>query len=182
MELYEFLLFLHIAFAVVWVGGTVIVQFLSLPVLNSGDPQRLAQFAGDVAVLANRVFTPAALGTVVAGFALVWESEFWTLGDDWIVIGLVLFAVTFVAGVAFLGPESGRVKKAIEAEGPAAAQGRVRRLLVLSRIDVLVLLLIIFDMSVKPSFDDAGWLIAAVLVAAAIAAAVTVPAMRVRPA
>jgi uncharacterized membrane protein len=181
LSLYEFLLFLHIAFAVIWIGGTVMIQFLALPVLAAGDPTRLAEFSGNVARIGNRVFIPASLGAVLAGFALVWEAEFWTLGDDWIVIGLVLFAVTFLTGATFLGPESGRVKKLIETEGPEAAQGRIRRLLVLSRIDIIVLFLILFDMSVKPSFDDGWTMLGALLAAAALAFAFTAPAFRARP-
>jgi uncharacterized membrane protein len=181
VTLYEFLLFVHIAFAVIWVGGAVIFQFLALPVLASGDPIRLAQFAGDTGRTGNLVFTPAALGAVLVGFALVWEAEFWSLGDDWIVIGLLLFAVTFLTGVAFLGPESGRIKKLIEAEGPAAAQARIRRLLILSRLDLVVLFLIIFDMSVKPSIDDGWTLVGALVVAIALAFAFTAPALRARP-
>jgi uncharacterized membrane protein len=182
VELYDFLLFVHIAFAVIWIGGAAIIQFLALPVLASGDARRLATFAGDVGRIGNLVFTPAALLTVLAGFALVWEAEFWSLGDDWIVIGLVLFGISFLTGVAFLGPESGRIKKLIEAEGPEAAQPRIRRLLILSRIDLVVLFLIIFDMSVKPSLDDGWTIVGALLVAIALAFAFTAPALRARPA
>lgn len=42
MTLYEFLLFVHIASAVIWVGGASMIQFLSAPVLASGNPNRLA--------------------------------------------------------------------------------------------------------------------------------------------
>jgi hypothetical protein len=53
---------------------------------------------------------------------------------------------------------------------------------VLTRIDLMILFLIIFDMSVKPSFDDSGTLLGAFAVAAALAALFTVPALRERPA
>jgi hypothetical protein len=52
---------------------------------------------------------------------------------------------------------------------------------VLTRIDLMVLFLIIFDMSVKPSFDD-GWTIVGGLAgAAALAALLTVPTLRAGP-
>ena len=35
---------------------------------------------------------------------LVIESDFYGFGDDWIVIALVLYATTFLAGLLFLGP------------------------------------------------------------------------------
>ncbi len=182
MSLYEFLLFLHIAAAAVWVGGGAMIQFFALGVLASRDPNRLAQFAGEVGRIGNRALVPASLVALLAGFGLVWEGEFVKIGDDWIVIGLILFAITFVAGAAFFGPESGRIKKLIEGEGPAAAAARIRRLIVLTRLDLMLLFLIIFDMSVKPSFDDVGALVGAVLAAAALAALITIPTLRSRPA
>jgi uncharacterized membrane protein len=179
---YEFLLFVHIAFAVIWVGGAAMFQFFGLRVLASGDADRLAEFAGNVEWAGTRILVPAALGALLAGFGLVWESDFWGIGDDWIVIGLILFAITFVAGAGFFGPESGRVKKLIDSEGAAAAQQRVRRLIVLTRIDLMILFLLIFDMSVKPSFDDGWTLLGAIAVAAALAALFTLPTLRARPA
>jgi len=179
---YEFLLFLHVSFAVIWVGGAAMFQFFGLRVLASGDPNRLAEFAGNVEWAGSRVLVPAALGALLAGFGLVWESDFWTIGDDWIVIGLILFAITFLAGAGFFGPEAGRVKRLIDSEGAAAAQGRVKRLIALTRIDLMILFLLIFDMSVKPSFNDGLTLLGAVGVAAALAALVTLPTLRARPA
>jgi uncharacterized membrane protein len=182
MTLYEFLLFVHVAAAVVWVGGAAMIQFFGVGALASRDPNRLAQFGGEVERIGNRVLVPAALTALLAGFGLVWEGEFVKIGDDWIVIGLILFAISFVAGAAFFGPESGRIKKLIEAEGPVAAAARIRRLIVLTRFDLMLLFLIVFDMTVKPSFDDVGTLVGAVLVAAALAALITVPTIRARTA
>ena len=182
MTFYEFLLFVHIASAAIWVGGGAMIQFFGLRVLASGDSNRLADFAGNVEWVGSRVLTSASLLALLSGLGLVWESEFWGFGDDWIVIGLILFAITFLAGAGFFGPESGRIKKLIESEGADAAQPRVKRLLVLTRIDLMILFLIIFDMSVKPSFDDGGTLLGAIAVAAALAALFTVPALRARPA
>jgi uncharacterized membrane protein len=182
LTFYEFLLFAHIACAVIWAGGAAMFQFFGLRVLASGDPNRLAEFAGNVEWAGTRVLVPASLGALLTGFGLVWESEFWGIGEDWIVIGLILFALTFLAGAAFFGPESGRVKKLIDSEGAAAAQGRVTRLIVLTRIDLMILFLPIFDMSVKPSFDDGWTLLGTVAVAGALAALFTVPTLRARPA
>jgi uncharacterized membrane protein len=182
LTFYEFLLFVHIASAAIWVGGGAMLQFIGLRVLASGDSNRLADFAGNVEWVGNRFLTSASLVALLSGFGLVWESDFWGIGDDWIVIGLILFGITFLAGAGFFGPESGRIKKLIESEGAAAAQGRIRRLIVLTRIDLMILLLIIFDMSVKPSFDDGGTLLGAIAVAAALAALFTVPTLRARPA
>jgi uncharacterized membrane protein len=171
VEWYEFLLFVHIAMAVIWVGGGAMMQFFGLRAINAPDPMRLAQFGQDVEWIGNRVLVPSSLLAVVSGILLVIDSEFWGFGDDWIVIGLLLFAVTFLAGALFFGPESGRLGKLVEAEGPTApvVQERMRRLLALTRADLMLLFLIIFDMVVKPEWGDASlWI--AVLVFAALGA------------
>ena len=171
MSLYEFLLFVHIAMAVTWVGGAAMMQFFGLRAMRATDPMRLADLGADIEWIGNRVLVPSALLAVVSGVLMVIESEVWGFGDDWIVIGIVLFAITFLAGTAFFGPESGRLGKLVEAEGPTspAVLAKLKRLLALTRADLMLLFLIIFDMSVKPFWGDASlWI--AVLVFAALAA------------
>jgi uncharacterized membrane protein len=51
---YDFLKFLHMSFAVIWVGGGVIVQFFALRALASGSAERLTQFALDVEWVGSR--------------------------------------------------------------------------------------------------------------------------------
>lgn len=180
MTWYDLWLFLHISFAVLWVGGGAVVQLFALRALAARSPERLAQFAGDAEWIGGRFLTVFGAGAFLTGIALVVNAEFWDFGDDWIVIGLVLFAVTFVTGAAFLGPEAGRVGKLVAAEGASspAAQARIRRILLVSRIDLVVLFLIIFDMAVKPSFEDGWTIVGALVVAAALAALLVLPARR----
>ncbi|MDQ3823679.1 MAG: DUF2269 domain-containing protein [Actinomycetota bacterium] len=185
MSLYELLLFLHVAMAAIWAGGAVMIQFFALRILGSGEPARQAALGGDVEWIANRLLIPASLLAVVTGVAMVIESDAWSFGDDWVVIGLVLFAITFVAGTFFFGPESKRIGKLAEAEGPtsAAVQARVGRILAFTRPDIVLLFLIIFDMSVKPSFGDVSlWVAVAVAAVLAFLLARHGLATRVQPA
>jgi uncharacterized membrane protein len=169
MSWYTFLLFIHIAFAVAWVGGGMMIQFFALRALRAG-PQRLATLALDVEWVGLRVLTPASALAFVSGVLLVIEGP-WSFGDTWITIGLVLYAVTFLGGAAFFGPESGRIGKLLGEQGgdSSEAQARIRRILVLSRLDLVLLFLILFDMAVKPDFGDEG-AVAFGLGAAALAA------------
>jgi uncharacterized membrane protein len=180
---YEFLLYVHISMAVIWVGGGFASQFFALRALRATDPTRLASFAADVEWVGTRIFAPASGLAFVSGIWLVLDSDFWGFGDDWIVIALVLFAVTFLAGMLFFGPESGRISKLVAAEGAdsPAAQARIQRILAITRADLVLLFLIVFDMAVKPSFDDV-WLYVAILVAAGVAAVLVRNGLRARPA
>jgi uncharacterized membrane protein len=153
---YEFLLFAHISVAVIWVGGATMMQFFALRAMRASDPMRLADFGADVEWIANRVLIPSSALALVTGILLVIDSDFWGFGDDWIVIGLILFAITFLAGALYFGPETGRLGKLAESEGPASPlfQARLQRQLALTRADLMVLFLLIFDMTVKPSWGD----------------------------
>ena len=83
-----------------------------------------------------------------------------------IVIGLALYATTFLAGLLFLGPEAGRVGK-LTAEGSPEAGPRTLRLIFFSRLDLALLFLLVYDMAVKPELGDASffWGVAGAVVA-----------------
>ena len=151
-----FLLFVHVAMAIVWVGGALMMQFFGIRASMSGDPARMAALGQDIEWIAHRVFTPASLAAFVSGILLVVESDFYGFGDDWIVMGLVLYATTFFAGILFLGPESGRIGK-LPPGSPEMGQ-RILRLIMLARLDLVLLFLIVYVMTVKPQWDDSALL------------------------
>lgn len=170
MTWYTFLLFVHVSMAVVWIGGGLMMQLFGLRASMSGDPARLAAVGQDIEFIAIRTFLPASLLAFVSGVLLVIESDFYGFGDDWIVIGLLLYATTFFAGLLFLGPESGRVGK-LASEGSPEAGPRTARLLLLTRLDLVLLFLMIYDMTVKPDFGDMAsilWGLAGAVVAAGV--------------
>jgi uncharacterized membrane protein len=163
----ELLLFLHISAAVIWIGGGLMMQFFGLRASMSGDPRRLGELGEDIEWIANRVFIPSSLGAFVTGVLLVIESDFYGFGDDWIVIGLLLYATTFLAGLLFLGPESARIGK-LMVEGSPEVGPRTMRLILLARLDLVLLFLLLYDMAVKPELFDRALLEG--LAAAALAA------------
>jgi uncharacterized membrane protein len=172
MNSYELLLFVHIAGAIVWIGGGLVTQFFALRILRTNDARRLAAFAADVEWIGTRVFLPTSLVVVVAGILLMFDGD-WAWSRAWIVLALILYAITFAAGAGFFGPEAGRISKLIESQGPESpeAQARIRRILVLTRLDLILLFAIVYLMSVKPTLGDAGELLlgaAAMAVAAAL--------------
>lgn len=166
MTWYTFLLFLHVSMAVIWIGGGLMMQLFAVRATSLGDPARSAAVAADIEFLAVRTFVPASLLAFLSGVLMVVESDFYGFGDDWIVIGLALYATTFLAGLLYLGPEAGRVGKLSEAGSPDAGP-RTLRLIMLARLDLVLLFLIVYDMTVKPDFDDAAsilWGVAGALV------------------
>jgi uncharacterized membrane protein len=147
---YEVWKTIHILMAVIWVGGAFTVQVLALLAMRSPLPGRKAEFAKEAEKVGMRVFAPASLILVVMGFILVQKGH-WDY-HTWVILALIAFALSFLTGIAFLGPESGRIAKAIAAEGPdsPAVVARINRILLVSRIELAILILIVIDMVIKP--------------------------------
>jgi uncharacterized membrane protein len=148
---YEVLLFLHILFVVVWVGGDVMIQAFALRALSAG-PERTVQFARDVEWVGNRVLVPASLAVVIFGVWLVLDQEAWEFSQFWISAGLAMFLISFVTGAFFLGPRSGRIAALANERGPEdpEVQRLISRNVLVSRIELVLLVLIVADMVVKP--------------------------------
>jgi hypothetical protein len=83
---------------------------------------------------------------------MVIDEPAWTFGQLWILAALAMFAYSFLSGLLYIGPQSGKLKKIYETEGVESPAGvaLLRRLFVMSRIELVLLVLIVFDMVLKP--------------------------------
>jgi uncharacterized membrane protein len=150
VTLYEWLLFGHILMAAAWVGGDIMLQVLNLRI-RTADPQRAVDFMGDVEWVGTRLLTPSALILVALGFGMAAEGD-WSLGEFWLSFAIAVFLASFITGAAFLGPESGRIGR-LAAERPAddpEVQRRIQRVVMISRVELVLLVLVVLDMVIKP--------------------------------
>ena len=148
---YNTLKFLHVMAAIIWVGGAIYAQALAINVMREGDPAHLAVTAKDLGDVGQRVSLPAAVSVLVFGVWLVAVSP-WNFTDAWILIGQTGIAMTIVTGAFFLGPEAQRLGTLAvdrDATDPEIQQ-RIRRILAISRVDLVVLILVVADMVFKP--------------------------------
>jgi hypothetical protein len=69
----------------------------------------------------------------------------------WVVYAIAGFATSFVVGAGYIGPQSGKLAKQIDAEGPdsPAVEARIGRILLAARADVLIPISIVFMMVTK---------------------------------
>jgi uncharacterized membrane protein len=151
MSLYEFLLFVHVLMAVTWVGGDIAIQVLSVRATRAKDPVRTASLTGDIEWMGLRVFMPASILLLIFGIWTASEGN-WDFGQAWISIGFAAFLFSFFLGMAFLGPESGRIKKLVQDrsfEDPEVLR-RIGRILLFSRVELVVLIVAIWAMVAKP--------------------------------
>jgi uncharacterized membrane protein len=144
---------LHVLAIVIWVGGDITLTTLGIVFERRRDGETLAALGKLGAWIGVKVYTPALFAALAFGIALIQKGGLgW--GTFWIDFGLAGWATAASVGVAFVGPELGRIDRAAQEHGPDSAevQRRVRRLFTVFRFDTALLILIVLDMTAKPSF------------------------------
>ena len=144
---------LHVISIVVWVGGDVTLTTLGIVFERRRDGEALAQLGKLGAWIGVHVYTPALFAVLGFGIALMQKGE-WPWDLFWVDFALAGWAIAAIVGVAFVGPELGRIDRAARQFGPESAEvrRRVRRLFTVFRFDTALLVLIVIDMTAKPSF------------------------------
>ena len=151
MTLYETLVLIHVVMVAVWVGGGIVTQHFAALILREGDPIRIGGFSRDIAWIANRITLPAAAILLLSGLWAAQEGN-WDFGAAWISIAFTVWIVAIVAGLVLLRPEYARISSLLPEIGSnvdAVAQ-RLRRILLFSRIELVLLLIAVWAMVVKP--------------------------------
>lgn len=151
-NVYETLKYIHILAAIVWVGGGLYFQWQATRLNRLGDPDRLAAFTRDIEQAGMKLLMPASVVVLVVGIVLVIYTPSIDFSDTWIAIGLLGAIATAITGSVFIGPTAGKVGRAIEEQGPASpeVQALTKKIFTISRIDELVLLVVIWAMVFKP--------------------------------
>jgi uncharacterized membrane protein len=150
VDSYTLIKFFHVFLAIVWIGGGVMLTVLAELTRRSDEPGAMARLARQIDWLSTRVFVPSALIVFGLGFWLV-HKGFWGYDHFWIIYSIVAFAVSFLVGALFLGPQSGQVGKLIQAEGPDSPRvlRKIDLLVNVARLDLLLLASIVFMMVTK---------------------------------
>ena len=154
MDWYALVKFLHVASAVVWVGGGFTLMLMAVRADRASDIDGTLQVMRATADLGNRLFMPASMLTLLFGLIMCW---FWVgFTDLWIVVGLAGFAVSALIGSLIFKPTADRMTALIAEQGvtPAAlAEGR--KIMKIARFDYAVMFVVIALMVLKPTADDA---------------------------
>jgi uncharacterized membrane protein len=149
--MYEFLLTIHVLAAVIWVGGGIAMHILGRRVLKRGNSEEIYKFSGEVNTVAMRLYAPTSLILLVAGILLVNEAGY-EFSQLWITLAFLGWIFSFVVGVGYYGPQDKKLQALVAADGPTApgVVTNVRQALFVNQIEILILLLVVVDMTVKP--------------------------------
>jgi uncharacterized membrane protein len=171
MTRYEFLLIVHVIAVIIWLGAGFTMDLLFLRAERTRNPAEMGKTGELQEWLVPRVFIPSGFLTLVLGVLLVWDGP-WSFDDLWVLIGLAGWFASFGVGFLFIRPQGEKIKDIVAQYGPTSvgAQRQARRLVVVSRVQLLGLFLVVVDMVLKPTSDDVWTLVilAAILVAAAV--------------
>lgn len=169
MDWYTGAKFLHIVFAIMWLGGGLCVTVLAMRAERANDDAELMRVIQSVVYLSPRLIVPASALTLVFGLVMVWLGQSFT--DLWIIIGLTGFALTFAIGTGLIKPTTDRIAEIVAREGASpAAVAQAKRLLRVVKFDMVLLYTIVADMVLKPTTGDVGILTAMAVIVAAAAA------------
>lgn len=148
---YSVFMMLHVGAAVIWVGGGIFLTIIAVLAELANDDDQLLQIGHWAEKVAGRLFP--AMSFVVLGFGIAMTAN-GNIGYDqfWIIFGLTAWALSAATGILFLGPESKRLNDAAKEHGPKSpeVQTRLRRILLVARVDIALMFLIVFDMVAKP--------------------------------
>jgi uncharacterized membrane protein len=133
--LYTLLLTLHILLVILWLGAAITVQVMARQ--NAGNEAA----APMLEAFAERWF-PAVSGLTGLVGILLWIDGPWDFGDLWILLAVAGWLFSSALGATQLGPSVKRW-----AQGDIAARDHFLRL---AAIDQTILVLIVFDMVMKP--------------------------------
>jgi len=141
----------HVTFAVIWVGGGMLLTVNGIRAQRTDDPKAVVTVAQQAAFAGEKIFAPAGLVVFLMGIAIMLNTS-WGWGHFWVTAGLVGYAATFVTGIAVLSPLAKKIEASAQENGPEhpATLALIDRILLVARVDMAVLLLVIVDMATKP--------------------------------
>jgi uncharacterized membrane protein len=148
---YALFKWIHVTFAVIWIGGGAFITILAARAQASGDTGEVLTIARQAAFAGERIFAPAGLIVFVMGIAMMLNTD-WGWGTFWVYAGLVGYAATFITGIGVLSPLAKKVASSGADKGPDHPEtlALINRILLIARVDVCLLLLVIADMVTKP--------------------------------
>lgn len=151
MELHEWLLFFHVLASMIWVGAVIFQNAVMARASRASDRTAVLRLSRELEWVGPWLIGPASLVVIALGIWLVLLEEDWAFSQLWIWLALVLVAVSTVQGI-YSGPEGKRVQRLADERGPDDGQVRRRliRLLWLERLDVLILVVVVWLMVFKP--------------------------------
>lgn len=153
---YKALLSVHILCAIAWIGGGLMITLQGERARLAKNEAELVNVVKQADFFATRMFIPLSIVLLGVGVGMIAVGHI-GYNHPFVMIGLGGWALSFLIGAGFLGPQSGKVKNLVAAgadgavvDVPAEAMARIKRIVLVARLDLLILALVVINMVVKP--------------------------------
>jgi uncharacterized membrane protein len=151
MTLHNWLMFLHILGAIVWVGAVILLTAMTERANRAPDRAVVLRLSRDLEWVGPWLIGTSSAVVLGAGIWLVFVEEGMAFSQLWLVLTLILVGVSMVQGISS-GPEGKRILLMADERGPEdrEVRRRLNRLLWLGRLDLLILVAVLWLMVFKP--------------------------------
>ena len=151
-SLYLWLKFIHVAAAIVWIGGIFALTVLDARLSRVGEPALSAAMGQQSEAFGRTVIGPAMAVVLLAGLWMAGQfgipfSSLWII---WELAGFVIFIALGVVALGRTGAELGALARTAGASDPRVTALR-QRLSLLSWVNLLVLASVVWAMVFKPT-------------------------------
>jgi len=145
------LLLVHIAGAIVWIGGGLMLSIMGARVRQSDNPAVIGEFARTLSFVGLRLFMPAVVLVLITGVWLVLISSEFTITQLWVLLALAAFVLAFLIGGVYLSRSAIQLERAATQSNDLAAAREALSRWLTGYVAVLVILaLALIDMVFKP--------------------------------
>ncbi|HEV2812774.1 MAG TPA: DUF2269 family protein [Solirubrobacteraceae bacterium] len=149
MSWYELLLSLHILAMATWFGSSTALTAMGFMSLRTG-PEAFGSFVLPASKWASRAHAPAGIVLLLTGFGMIADADLDF--DTWLILGLIGLVAALGVGGALIGRTADGIVKRIEGGALTAEElsTSANQLLLYTRIELVILVLVIVDMVAKP--------------------------------
>ncbi|HWT92844.1 MAG TPA: hypothetical protein VN238_07595 [Solirubrobacteraceae bacterium] len=151
MTWYELLLSLHILSAALWIGSSLAITVITYRLLGAGSGPGLAGFVPAAGWWASRAHPAASIVLLVTAGLMIADANLDI--ELWIVLALVGWLIAGGLGGSMIGPRAKELETDLAQSGGTltdASRAIAGRLLLATRIELAILVLVVFDMVAKP--------------------------------
>ncbi len=149
MSWYELLLTLHILAMATWFGSSLAITAMGFMSLKTG-PEAFGTFTLPATKWASRAHPAAGVVLLLTGFAMVADADYDF--ELWIILAIVGLVVAMGIGGALIGKTADGIVKRLEAGSMTTEEltTDARQLLLYTRIELVIIVLVVVDMVAKP--------------------------------
>jgi uncharacterized membrane protein len=153
MTLEPWLHLAHVAGAILWVGGGVMLSLIGFRARRSGDLAVIREFARTLSYVGLRLLTPAVVVVLVSGVWLVLASAEWSLTQVWVLLALGAFVLAFLIGAVYLSRSALQLERVVtqgQDQSLEPARDALGRWLIGYGVVLAILAFALWDMIFKP--------------------------------